>query len=180
MLGLTDEQIKNIRDRNNGKIPVDAVMNIWSDARLWANIPGFNGYQLSDDYIVRSFKFKRIYPYGTIVTPKKEYKDKPLDNVYELSDNDNMRIEITAFELGKLVHSQLQSPMNLYHTATIMPVTETVRNKRMCINQDPVLTAQKKGLVKKSVPVNKKETTAMARFTITNNPKPLLDEGEDI
>ncbi len=173
MFGFTDEQIKNIRKMNGGKVPVDAVMNVYTDGRLWANIPGFNGYQLSDDYVVRSYKYKKTYPFGTIVTPKKQYDNKPLDNVFELTDNDNMRVEISAFELGKLVHSQTSSPMNLYHTATILPETQSSRNKRMWINQDPNKTAQKKGLVKQSSPL-RKETTGMAKFTVTDNPEPLI------
>ena len=174
MFGLTDEQIKYIRVMNNGKVPVDSVFNVYNDKRLWANIPGFNGYQLSDDYIIRSYKYRSKFPYGVLIFPVRKGKKSALDDVYELSDNDNMRRQMTAFELGKLVHEQPSSPMNLYHTAYIIPVTKSSRNQRLWINQDPSLTSQKQGLVKKSAPLNKKETTSMAKFTVTDNPEPLI------
>jgi len=171
MFGLTDEQLKLIQYQNNGKVPVDQVFNINYDTQLWAAIPGFNGYQLSGDYTIRSYKFYKKYPYGTLLLPKKG-DGTSMDDIYELTDNDNMRIEISPFELGKLVHAK---PLDIYHTNYRIPSNKTPRNSRIFINQDPELTAKKKGLVKKSVPVNREETTRMVKFTVTNNPKPLDD-----
>ena len=182
MLGL--EYIDLIKQRNNGKIPIDQLWSTTIDQQIWFDIPGFNGYQVSNDYFIRSFKYRNRYPYGILVSPK----ISPIKNVYnpfhygvcvgdrdkviyELSDNDNMRIEISIQEI---IEKSMKIGSRTYRTCYSIPFTEKPpRNKRMFINQDPELTANKKGLVRKSVPVNKQENTAMAKFTVTNNPKPL-------
>jgi len=159
MYGL--DYIDIIKQRNNGKIPIDQLWNLNTDRQLWYDIPGFNGYQISNAYHVRSFKYKNKYPFGVLIMPDK-------NNNFELSDNDNMRIKIS---LQEIIDKSIYKGAIEYPTYYINQIS---RNKRLGINQDPILTAQKKGLVRKSVPVNKQENTAMARFTVTNNPRPLL------
>lgn len=171
MLGFTDEQLRMIRQRNNGKIPIDYIVDIYDNRRQWAAIPGFFGYQISNDYLIRSYKYKSKYPFGILVVPKRKSKKDPMNAIYEISDNDNMRIEISLADILNLVNSQ---QAQLFNTTWTLPILDSARNKRMWINQDPELTAQKKGLVKKSSPLNKKETTRMARFTVTDNPEPLI------
>lgn len=161
MIGL--DYVDIIKQRNNGKVPIDQLWNLNIDDQIWYDIPGFTGYQISNTMFVRSFKYKNKYPFGILILPKKMVGT---DSIYELSDNDNMRIEISLSELYKL--SDKNNPMHTYQIPMIS------RNKRLGINQDPILTANKKGLVRKSVPVNKQESTRMATFTISNNPKPLI------
>ena len=181
MFGL--EYIDLIKQHNNNKIPIEQLWSITIDDQIWYDIPGFNGYQISNYYFIRSFKYRNKHPYGILVSPKRS-KEKNIYNpfhymgtvedrenvIYELSDNDNMRIEISMQEI---INISIRPGVMTYRTCYVIPKTETSRNSRMWINQDPELTAKKKGLVRKSVPVNKKEDTAMARFTITDNPKPL-------
>ena len=42
--------------------PVENCLNIY-EPRYWFYIPGFNGYELSNDGFVRSMKHYRRYPY---------------------------------------------------------------------------------------------------------------------
>lgn len=181
MFGL--EYIDIIKRHNNGKIPIDQLWSIMIDDQIWYDIPGYNGYQISNFYFIRSFKYSNIYPYGILVSPKRS-KEKDIYNpihymgsienrenvIYELSDNDNMRIELSMQEI---INMSIRPGVPAYRTCYTIPKTRSSRNKRLGINQDPILTANKKGLVRKSVPVNKKENTSMAKFTVTNNPKPL-------
>lgn len=177
MYGL--EYIDLIKQKNNGKIPIDQLWNVFDKGFFeWYDIPGFYGYQVSchigsDDHFIRSYKYKNQYPYGILILPKN--KDSILNQnhekiLYQLSDNDNMRIQISLKDILDTVKINPGYP----HATQHMFNYESARNKRLGINQDPILTANKKGLVRKSVPVNKQENTAMARFTVSSNPKPLL------
>ena len=180
MYGL--EYIDIIKAKNNGKIPIDQLWNVHDNGYFeWWDIPGFNGYQVSlckdnNDHFIRSYKYKQ-YLYGILLLPRNHDPLNPdIDKIiYQLTDNDNMRINISMKDIIELVRNNHTFPYPTSHIQSKSP-----RNRRLWINQDPELTSKKKGLVKKSIPVNKKETTAIAKFTITNNPKPLLDEGEDI
>ena len=176
MYGL--EYVDIIKQRNNGKIPIDQLWNIHDNGFFeWYDIPGFNGYQMSchmnsNDHFIRSYKYKNQYPYGILILPKN--KDSILSEnhekiIYQLSDNDNMRIQLSLKDIYELVKNNHTYPNSTAHTLQ----WKSSRNSRMCINQDPEKTANKKGLVKKSAPVNYKENTKMATFTVTNNPKPL-------
>ena len=175
MYGL--EYIDIIKARNNGKIPIDQLWNIHDNGFFeWWDIPGFNGYQMSCEknsnvHFIRSFKYKQ-YQYGILLLPRNHDPLNPdLEKViYQLTDNDNMRINISVKDIYELVKNNHRFP---YPTSHAYQFFKPSRNKRLGINQDPELTAQKKGLVRKSVPVNKKENTAMAKFTVTDNPKPL-------
>lgn len=175
MYGL--EYIDIIKARNNGKIPIDQLWNIHDNGFFeWWDIPGFNGYQMSCEknsnvHFIRSFKYKQ-YPYGILLLPRNHDPLNPnLEKViYQLSDNDNMRINISVKDIYELVKNNHRYP---YPTSHAYHFFKPSRNSRIFINQDPEHTAQKKGLVKKSVPVKGDEVVRSARFTISNNPKPL-------
>ena len=65
--------------------PVEYVLNPYDD-RLWYYIPGFNGYELSNDYYIRSMKHYRKYPFGILLEPVKKadgsYDKKTLASHY--------------------------------------------------------------------------------------------------
>ena len=176
MYGL--EYIDIIKARNNGKIPIDQLWNIHDNGYFeWYDIPGFNGYQISchigsNDHFIRSYKYKNQYPYGILLLPKNHDPLNPdLEKViYQLTDNDNMRINISVKDIIELVKNNHLYP---HSTAFMYHKLQSTRNSRIFINQDPEKTSNKKGLVKKSVPVNHKEDTKMVTFTVTDNPKPL-------
>lgn len=63
-------------------------MNIYDD-RLWYYIPGFNGYEVSNDGYVRSMKHWRKYPYGILIKPKSINNGEA---IFELSNDNNERI----------------------------------------------------------------------------------------
>lgn len=82
--------------------PIEDVLNIFDDARLWYYIPGFNGYEVSNDGYLRSMKHYRKHPYGILVKPvnRDSYKGS-CDPLYEISDDNNKRQRI---RMSQLVH----------------------------------------------------------------------------
>lgn len=68
--------------------------------RLWYYIPGFNGYELSNDGYIRSMKHYKRYPYGILIHPLKNTKDS-----YVLSNDNNERITVRLDEIKKLVEN---------------------------------------------------------------------------
>lgn len=184
MYGL--EYIDIIKQRNNGKVPIDQLWNIHDNGFFgWYDIYGFNGYQISfeqnsKNHFIRSYKFKNQYPFGILILPKNKdtiINHNPKMVIYQLSDNDNMRIEISLDDILKIVNKNHNAYP--YSTAYIPHQFQSSRNKRMCIDQDPEKTANKKGLVRKSAPLNHQENTKMVTFTVSNNPKPLAPDLED-
>ena len=83
-------------------VPVEDVLNIFDQNRLWYYIPGFNGYEVSNDGYLRSMKHYRRYPYGIIIksVDRDSYKGS-CDPLYELSDDNNNRQRI---RLSQLIH----------------------------------------------------------------------------
>lgn len=80
--------------------PVEYVLNPYDD-RLWYYIPGFNGYELSNDYYIRSMKHYRKYPFGILLEPVKKadgsYDKK--DPSFSLSNDNNERVVIKLSEI---------------------------------------------------------------------------------
>lgn len=64
----------------------------------WYRIPGFNGYEVNSNGVVRSFKNYNKYPYGYIL---KWYKNKPY--TWQLTDNSNDRKVVTIDEIYKAI-----------------------------------------------------------------------------
>ena len=79
-------------------IPLETVLDI-NEPRMWSYIPGFRGYELSDDGYVRSTKNFNVYPYGMLLRPVSS-KD---GNTFILSNDDNKRIRISVNQLKELV-----------------------------------------------------------------------------
>lgn len=79
-------------------IPVETVLDI-NEARMWHYIPGFRGYELSDDGYVRSTKNFNVYPYGMLLRPVSSKGG----NTFMLSNDDNKRVKISVEQLKELV-----------------------------------------------------------------------------
>ena len=122
--------------------PIEEILNIYDTNRYWYNLKyaGFNGYEISNDLIIRSLKFKKKHPYGVLIIPK---KDLDTDPVYELSDNDNNRINIRLSEIIKLAQQYQYSipgyPRPTYiidnsNTRNSCTITSGRRNKQIKAN----------------------------------------------
>lgn len=89
---------------------VEAVIDINDPNIWWWSIPGFRGYEISNNGYVRSMKHFNKYPYGILITPKKSRDGKilhPEDPTYELSDNNNERKCITYSQMVHLVKTNI-------------------------------------------------------------------------
>lgn len=88
-------------------IPLESVLDV-NDSRLWYYIPGFNGYEISDDGYLRSMKHFKKYPFGLIIQSKRG-KNKaiisPDDPVFELSNNQNERVSIKLSQIRSLANN---------------------------------------------------------------------------
>lgn len=173
---IVEDRIKYLTEHPvdpKGVIPIEFIWDVATDNQVWFRIPGFNGYEISDYKNIRSMKFFKSHKFGTLV---KYSINKDGEKVYELSDNDNMRIKITEKEI---IQNTFMNNPNLYewgYPIRTYQCNNFSRNKRMILDQSESNINSKKGLVRKSVPVNKKEATVTSkgRFTISNNPKPLI------
>ena len=63
----TDAFIKQIFATHKGTIAINAIFNIDTDPQLWYEIPGFNGYEMSDYGLVRSMKYFQRLPFGMLI-----------------------------------------------------------------------------------------------------------------
>lgn len=163
----TDAFIKRVFDTCKGTIRVEKVFDVASDAQLWYQIPGFNGYEMSDYGFVRSMKFFQRAPVGILIKPdKKEY--------YTLSNNNNDRIKISRMDLWDLVCNN-PNPHPSYPRRTNQTDCYS-RNRRMFLaDQDVTMYGPggegKSWVVKqKHVQTNKQEPTFFPKFTVINEP----------
>lgn len=92
-------------NRSKKYTPIEDVLNIY-EPRYWYYIPGFNGYEISNDSLIRSMKHKFKYPYGILIKPIKE-KSNSQDLLFELSNNDNERKKI---RLSEIIHLAQTNP----------------------------------------------------------------------
>lgn len=95
---------------NRKFIPVENVLNIYDTHRLWYSLMEYyNGYELSTDGYIRSMKHRKKYPFGIMITPKKN-KDgtikNPEDPIFELSNNNNERVQVHHSDLINIVKNQ--------------------------------------------------------------------------
>lgn len=84
---------------------VEEVLDIYED-RLWYYIPGFKGYEVSNDGYVRSMKQYRTYPFGIVIKKKKDESDP----VYELTTDNGER---KAVHFSEIVHLVKESDYKL-------------------------------------------------------------------
>ena len=82
--------------------PVEKVLDVSSETRLWFYLPGYNGYEVSNDGYLRSMKHFKKYPYGMLIQPLKDRNGNvisPNDPIYEMSNNQNQRIQLHISEI---------------------------------------------------------------------------------
>ena len=84
-------------------IPLEQFLNP-ADDRWFYYIPGFNGYEISNDGYVRSMKHYKKYPFGILIQPKKRNGKvvDPEDPTFELSNNNNERVAVKRSQLQYL------------------------------------------------------------------------------
>ncbi len=81
---------------------VEEVLNI-NDNRLWYRIDNYNGYEISNDGYLRSMKMHKDSPFGILIKPKNKKK-----NIYELSDDNNRRVQLTIDEIKIIASKSVQ------------------------------------------------------------------------
>ena len=84
-------------------ILVEDVLNIHDPNRVWLYIPGFNGYEISNDGYIRSIKHWRKYPFGILIQPRSNKKDT--EPIYNITNDNNERVNISYSEIYRLAHS---------------------------------------------------------------------------
>lgn len=87
--------------------PIECVLDVYDANRIWYGIPGFRGYEISNDHYVRSLKHFNKYPFGIMLTPKNKDSDNP---IFELSDNYDKRISMSLKEIIDLVNNNPTEP----------------------------------------------------------------------
>ena len=92
---------------------VENYLNVADPNRLWMPICGYNGYEISTDHIIRSMKHYKQYPYGILITPKKDKNGNvihPENPTFELSDDNNNRKTISLSDILEIVKNIKQIP----------------------------------------------------------------------
>lgn len=122
------------------------------DYGIWYHIPGFNGYQINDNYVVRSMKMMHANPGHCL----KRYgsKDNPY---YKLTNDNNERVNVT---LKELVDRTFNSGNNLYP-----------------VYSDDVYLGSRNKVFTKSMKKDRKYDNMEAHLTIMNN---VVDDGTSL
>ena len=76
-------------------------MNYYEDNRQWICIEGYNGYEYSNDGLLRSMKNFKVNPMGKLI---KKYKDKK-GYYFILSNNSNEREKVYEQEIINIIRS---------------------------------------------------------------------------
>lgn len=148
---------------------VESVLDIFDDNRYWFYIPGFNGYEISNDNYIRSMKHYRRYPYGILISPvKREPYGSSCDPLFELSDDNNQRQRIRLSQLAYLAASN-QYAVAGYPRKTI--ITDTGSRNKFVKNKDGIYCKVYNGPVrgggKNSISTSPIDNTVhYAKFTI--------------
>lgn len=70
-------------------------------SRIWACIRGYNGYEYSNDGLLRSMKNYIKYPTGYLV---KKYKDKK-GEFFNISNNRNERVKLYVIDIINIIRN---------------------------------------------------------------------------
>lgn len=146
-------------------IPVEDVLNIFDENRLWYYIPSFNGYEVSNDGYLRSMKHYKKYPYGIIIRSidRDSYKGS-CDPLYEISDDDNNRHRIRMSQLVYLAATN-QFSVRGYPRHTII-TSDSSRNKYVK-NEEGAFVKVYNGPVKNKLSIPPMDNSAhYAKFTV--------------
>ena len=88
----------------------------------WYNIPGYNGYQVSNNGFVRSLKHFRKYPFGIIIRHR--------NGLFSLTNSNNKRETIRYKNILELVENDSYSMSYPYDTNE---VNYTSRNPKWLV-----------------------------------------------
>jgi len=80
-------------------VGVEQVINVNDSSIVWFRIPGFPGYEISNNNYVRSFKSRKKFPLGSLV------KWDKTGHVI-MSDHNNKRVKLDLKEIWSIVDSQ--------------------------------------------------------------------------
>ena len=111
---------------------IEDVFDVNDTSRLWYDIPGYNGYQLSNDNYVRSMKHYKKYPFGILLKCGSNGR-------YQLSNSQNKRVEVSLEEIKTLVDNNEHSKAYPYHTSEVV---SGPRNEKCTILQTPKLSTE--------------------------------------
>lgn len=131
-------------------IPVEDVLDVNDPNRWWFYIPGFNGYEISNDGYIRSMKHFMKYPYGILIKKKKDHGTDPS---YELSDNNNERKVIRLSQIQYLAKTNPYAVSGYPRRTNISDIAS--RNQR-CFVKNSIQT----------VPVDKDNMLYYPKFTV--------------
>lgn len=150
--------------KRNNFTPIEDVLDVFDTNRLWYYIPGFRGYEISNDNIIRSMKHYRAYPYGILIKPvKSEPYGSSCDPLYELSDDNNKRQRIRLSQLAYLAMNNNFAVLG-YPRCTI--ITDPCSRNKYVKNEEGVYVKVYNGnkKVMKTPPMDNK--VQYAKFTI--------------
>lgn len=147
-------------------VKVEDCLNIFDESRYWLYIPGFNGYEISNDGYVRSMKHYRRYPYGILISPvKRKPYGQSCDPLFEISDDNNKRQRIRLSQLMHLAASN-QFAVAGYPRPTIL-TSSSGRNKFVKNDQGAYVKVYNGPGVRKSLNIPPMDNNAYyAKFTI--------------
>ena len=173
----TDAFVKNVFESTKGILDLSSIFNVYNDPQLWYDIPGFNGYEMSDYGLVRSMKHFQRYPFGMLI----RFDDK--EN-YILSNSYNNRLRIPRKDLWDLVVNNPNPTIG--YPRTTNQTDHYSRNRRMFLSDldSPMYGPGSKGkeweLMKKHVQTNKQEPTFFPQFTVVPDDKIELKDAIDV
>lgn len=134
----------------NKPTALEDVLDI-SEPRKWYYIPGFRGYELSNDGYIRSTKNFNVYPYGMLLKPV----SKKGNNTFVLSNDNNERVRISIDKIKELVKND-----NFFRADYPRP---TLINNISSRNQQAFIKRQPKPQPSNEV--------FMPRFTVIDEPE---------
>lgn len=127
----------------------------YDDNRRWICINGYNGYEYSNDGLLRSMKNFKVNPTGKLL---KKYKNKK-GYYYILSDNNNQRKKVYEQEIIDIINSD--------KVPRIRRTYETDIDARNRIFTKPRTSKQK---------INLNKYVGIPKFTIIDKEEPKIIE----
>ena len=126
--------------------PIQELESLFNNPNiLWGDLsPQFRGYQLSNNGAVRSFKFYKKNPYGTLVVPKKLYP-----RIYSLSNENNQKVDVTLNELDEIVKKNGGYRIHTNQTIISRPRNPIMSSKSEYIERRDKINSEKNSLKEK-------------------------------
>lgn|SRR5574344_799003 len=149
-----------------GTIPTEVIANPYNDGQQWYYIPGFNGYEVSNYLVIRSFKRYKKYKFGNIPHLNSNC-------VYEISNSNNTILDIDgygAYDLAMhyiMEHGQAYG----YPRPTCTGPIASPTNNRSFIDFEKAYQTEK---AKRKPTLPKQGMTHYAKFTVSQEDTPEL------